>query len=106
MNPEIKAKYESRANIIKALGHPTRLFIVDELSKGRRCVCELTKMIGDDISTVSKHLSLLKQARIVTDDRHGTQIFYSLSVPCVLNFLSCVDAVQKANAAAMMHLGE
>jgi ArsR family transcriptional regulator len=75
------------------MAHPTRLFIVEELSSGERCVCDLTEMVGADISTVSKHLSLLKNAGIVEDDKRGTQVFYSLKVPCVLNFFTCVESV-------------
>ncbi len=98
MDPKIKAKYKARARIIKAMSHSTRLFMVDELSKGERCVCELTEMVGDDISTISKHLSILKNAGIVADEKRGTQVFYTLRVPCVLNFFSCVESVLKTNA--------
>ena len=97
MNEKKKQKFEARAQIIKALAHPTRLFVVDELSKGERCVCELTEMIGADISTVSKHLSVLKQAGIIADDKRGLQVWYSLQVPCILNFFGCVEDVLKAN---------
>ena len=93
-----RERYIARAGIIKAMAHPTRLFMVDELSRGERCVCELTEMVGDDISTISKHLSILKNVGIVSDERRGTQIFYSLRVPCVLNFFSCVESVMKTNA--------
>ena len=98
MDAKSKAKYKARARIIKAMSHPTRLFMVDELSRGERCVCELTEMVGDDISTISKHLSILKSAGIVADEKRGTQVFYSLRVPCVLNFFSCVESVLKTNA--------
>jgi len=98
MDPKIKARYETRAQIIKAMSHPTRLFMVDELSKGERCVCELTEIVGDDMSTISKHLSILKNAGIVADEKRGTQVFYSLRVPCVLKFFSCVESVLKTNA--------
>ena len=84
---------EARARVMKALAHPSRLFIVDELSRGERCVCQLTEMIGADVSTVSKHLALLKRAGIVLDDRRGQQVFYRLRVPCILNFFGCVEAV-------------
>jgi len=104
MNLKIKTKYEARARIMKAMSHPTRLFIVDVLSKGERCVCELTEMVGDDISTISKHLSVLKNAGIVTDAKRGTQVFYSLRVPCVLKFFSCVESVLDANAKAQAAL--
>jgi DNA-binding transcriptional ArsR family regulator len=92
-----KQKFEARAKIIKALAHPTRLFVVEELSRGERCVCELTEMVGADISTVSKHLSVLKQAGIIEDEKRGLQVWYSLRVPCILNFFGCVEDVLKAN---------
>ncbi|MHC4507296.1 MAG: ArsR/SmtB family transcription factor [Planctomycetota bacterium] len=84
---------EARAKVMKALAHPTRLFIVDELSRGERCVCDLTEKIGADVSTVSKHLSVLKGSGIVLDDKRGVQVFYRLRVPCILNFFGCVEAV-------------
>jgi len=88
-----KKDFELRAQIMKAMAHPTRLFIVDELSRGERCVCDLTAMVGDDISTVSKHLAVLKKAGIVEIDKRGLQVFYRLKVPCVLNFFHCVESV-------------
>jgi len=102
MDQKTQAKFEARARIIKAMAHPTRLFIVDTLSHGERCVCELTDMIGADASTVSKHLSVLKNAGIVQDDRRGAQIYYSLACPCVLNFFQCVESVLRANAEAQL----
>ncbi len=78
------------------MAHPSRLYIVDELSRGERCVCDLTALIGADISTVSKHLRVLKQAGIVSDRKEGLQVFYSLETPCVLQFFQCVEAVQQS----------
>ena len=51
-----KSILEARAKVLKAMAHPSRLFILEELNKGERCVCDLTEMIGADVSTVSKHL--------------------------------------------------
>ncbi len=82
---------EMRAKIFKALGHPSRLKMVEGLFAGERCVCELQAMVGSDISTVSKHLSILKEAGILQDERRGTNIYYSLRMKCVANFLSCVE---------------
>jgi DNA-binding transcriptional ArsR family regulator len=96
MDPTTRAYYEAKTRIFKALAHPTRLFIVDELSRRERCVLELTEMIGADMSTVSKHLSILKGAGIVDDEKRGTQVFYTLKTPCVLNFFSCVTDVQES----------
>jgi DNA-binding transcriptional ArsR family regulator len=55
-------------------------------------------MIGADISTVSEHLSVLKQAGIVIDDKRGNQVFYQLRVPCILNFFGCVESVLELQA--------
>jgi len=88
--------FAQRARVIKALAHPSRLLIVDELSRGERCVCELTELVGHDISTVSKHLSLLKKSGIVMDEKRGLQVYYRLKTPCVLNFFACIESVIRA----------
>ncbi len=99
MDPKTRARYETRARIIKALAHPTRLFLVDELAKGERCVCDLTELVGADISTVSKHLSQLKSAGIVQDDKRGVMVFYTLRTPCVQKIFSCIEGVIRQKAA-------
>ena len=104
MDAKAHALFHARARIIKALAHPTRLFIVDELSRGERCVCELTDMIGADVSTVSKHLAVLRNAGIVQDKKVGAQVFYSLRCPCVLEFFSCVESVLRATAEEQIKL--
>ncbi len=91
MDMKTYARFEARAKILKALAHPTRLFIVDELARGERCVYELTGMIGADISTVSKHLTVLKNAHVISDEKRGTQVFYTLTMPCAARFFTCVE---------------
>ncbi len=85
--------FKARAEVMKALAHPSRLMMVEELSRGERCVCHLRELVGDDVSTVSKHLRVLKEAGLVQDDKRGKQVFYRLRLPCVLNFFHCLDAV-------------
>jgi ArsR family transcriptional regulator len=105
MDAKTQAKYEARAKIIKAMAHPTRLFIVDELARhGERCVCELTEMVGVDMSTVSRHLAMLKNAGIVEDQKRGAQVYYNLRVRCVLDFFQCVESVMKSNAKDQQRL--
>lgn len=94
MTSAAQTKYKNQARIIKALAHPTRLFIVDELSRGERCVCEITDLVGVEMPTVSRHLGVLKSAGILETEKRGLQVFYRLRVPCVLNFFNCVEAVQ------------
>jgi ArsR family transcriptional regulator, arsenate/arsenite/antimonite-responsive transcriptional repressor len=88
-------KYEMRASIIKAMAHPTRLLIIDELSKRERCVGEITNMVGADTSTVSKHLLVLKNAGLITDEKRSKMVYYSLSCSCIPRFISCIESVIK-----------
>ena len=81
----------ARAEIFKALGHPARLAMVVALEKGERCVCELRELIGLDMSTVSKHLTVLRSVGLLEADKRGKQVFYSLRLPCTLGFVDCVD---------------
>jgi ArsR family transcriptional regulator len=71
---------------------------IKKLADGEKCVCEFVDAIDADFSTISKHLSVLKQAGIVMDDKRGKQVFYTLKVPCVINFMGCVEAVIKSQA--------
>jgi len=105
MNAKTRARYEARAKIFKAMAHPTRLFIVDELAQaGEKCVCELTEMIGVDMSTVSRHLAVLKGAGIVQDEKRGSMVYYRLRLECVPQFFSCVESVMKCNAEDQQRL--
>ncbi len=97
-NNDLKIRLEERARVIKAMAHPSRLLIIEELATRERCVRELTEMIGSDVSTVSKHLSLLREAGIVEDEKRGLQVYYSLKMPCILNFFGCIESVLKARA--------
>jgi len=87
----------AKAKILKALAHQTRIYMVEELTKGEKCVCEFVEAVGSDFSTISKHLSLLKEAGIVQIDKRGQKVFYSLKAPCVSGFLDCVETIIKSN---------
>lgn len=87
--------YRSGAEVFKALGHASRLLIVDALSHGERCVADLTTLIGSDMSTVSNHLSVLKNVGLIEDERRGQQVFYRLATPCVMKAFSCMEEMRK-----------
>jgi ArsR family transcriptional regulator len=94
MKIKTKADYEAQASVIKAMGHPTRLLILNSLKKKEICVCELQKLVGDDMSTVSKHLLVLKNAGLVAARREGNWLHYRLLCPCVLNFTDCISGLK------------
>jgi len=80
MNP--RTGLAQRARMIRALAHPSRLLILDELLRnGERCVCEITQAVGAEISTVSRHLAVLRSAGLVADEKRGLKVFYRLKCP-------------------------
>lgn len=105
MNQEEKAKFEMMAKISKALAHPTRLYIIHKLDQQEFCVNELTQMVGSDVSTVSKHLKILREAGIIVDEKRGNCVYYTLQTRCVLNIFSCVMNVINANKTRMAQIG-
>ena len=104
MDERTRAKFEARATILKAMAHPSRLCVLEELARGPRCVRDLTDLIGSDMSTVSKHLSILKNAGIVDTDKQGTQVYYRLIAPCVLNFFNCIESVLQDQVQTQIRL--
>ncbi len=89
--------YAARARVAKALAHESRLLILDALEDGERCVCELTELVGSDQSTVSKHLTVLRNAGIVDLRKEGAMTFYRLKVPCLKGFWQCIETVLSTN---------
>jgi ArsR family transcriptional regulator len=90
MNKFDKTAISAEADFFKALGHPTRLWIVRELASKEHCVCEFVEAVGDEFPTISRHLSILKEAGVVVDERRGKSIYYRLACPCVLDMLKCM----------------
>ncbi|MBC7110326.1 MAG: helix-turn-helix transcriptional regulator [Archaeoglobi archaeon] len=89
---------EEKARILKALGHPMRLKIVEFLGSGERCVCEIVPHLNADQPLVSQHLSILRNAGIVDSERRGNKIFYRLSDRRILEILRILDETGERRA--------
>jgi len=87
--------FRSQTRVLKALANESRLMIVDRLSHGECSAGDLTRLVGSDPSTVSKHLAVLRSYGIVEDRREGSVVIYKLLTPCVMNFFSCATQVLK-----------
>ena len=94
--PRPPQEYRAGADIFKALGHSSRLLIVDALTHGERCVADLTELIGCDTSTVSNHLSILRNVGLIVDERRGQQVFYRIAAPCVTKVFACLEEVRSS----------
>lgn len=81
---------------MKAVAHPIRILLLDALSRGDRCVTELTELADVDQSSISRHLAQLKKAGIVTERREGAKVIHSLACPCMLQAIDCsADVLRK-----------
>jgi len=96
-----KARSELRAQVVKALAHPSRILIAEALIDGEQCVCELTELVGADMSTVSKHLSIMKAAGLVEVEKRGLNVFYRLRCNCLGDFFRCVDSINRGQMVAL-----
>lgn len=89
---------EGQASILKALGQSTRLQILELLKDGERCVCEIFPAINQEQANVSKHLSILKQVGILESRKEGLRILYRIKTPEILDLLTGVSKLLKAQA--------
>ena len=89
--------YEARADVAKALAHPSRLIMLDALAEKDMCVCDLTALVKADQSTVSKHLAVLKRVGLVDVHKDGVKTVYRIKIKCLEGFWGCVEAVLKQN---------
>ncbi len=79
-----------QAEILKALGQPTRLKIIDFLRDGERCVCEIFPAINEEQSNTSRHLNMMTASGILFRRKEGVKIFYALKHPEVLQLVDIV----------------
>lgn len=91
--------FKAQARLHRALGNEARLMIIQQLRRGERSAGELTRAVGLDQSTVSKHLYVLLGAGIVENRKEGNVIHYRLLTPCVLDMFSCTSQVLRGGRA-------
>ena len=101
MSDKQKIRSERRAEVIKALAHPSRILIAEALAEREMSVGELTELVGVDISTVSKHLSVMKNVGLVGIDKRGLNVYYHLHCPCLTDFFACVDQLNRNRMSAL-----
>src|SRR5690349_8535294 len=89
------------ADTFSALGDPTRVRILDALSHGELCVCDLAAVLKLSQSAVSHQLRLLRGMRLVRPRRDGRVVFYSLDDQHIMSiFKQTLQHVAEESAAA------
>ncbi len=86
-----------KVEILKALAHPTRLYIIETLSgkDGERCVCEIVDELPYAQSTISKHLTILRQAGLVRSRKEGLKVYYETSHPEIKGLLQSLSRLEE-----------
>lgn len=90
--------FKKQAEIVKAIAQPYRIAIVDFLKDGEQCVCDIAEHIGAERSNVSRHLSVMVSAGILTHRKDGLKVIYSLRTPCIMGFFDCIKNCLKERA--------
>ena len=76
---------QALADTFRLLGDPTRVRIVDALSEGELCVCDIATHVGISESAVSHQLRLMRSQRLVRGRREGRCVYYTLDDQHVLS---------------------
>jgi ArsR family transcriptional regulator len=91
--------------ILDALSDPTRLELLEYLSGGERCVCEILPAFCRSQSTISKHLSILHEAGILERKVDGKRTLYSIRDPLVFDLLRIVDSLALMQISQLAEAG-
>jgi ArsR family transcriptional regulator len=95
MYQESWERLSAKAEVFKALSHPSRVFIVERLLEREHCVHELAEMIGVEMPTISRHLSVLKNARIIACRKENNNVLYRMKCNCIKDTLLCVEMAEE-----------
>ena len=96
-----------KADIFQALGHPTRIAILELLSEGELSAGTLIEKLGMEQANVSQHLAVLRAKQIVVNRRAGNQVFYSVRDPLISEVLALMKRYfQKHLKEALVMLDE
>ncbi len=87
------AQVQKAAHCVKAFAHPHRMAILAMLAEGEKNVQELTEGLGTTQSNVSQHLQKMRERNLVTTQREGNQIFYSIQNPKLIQLMELMREV-------------
>ncbi len=90
MTSEEEIMFEKQVEIIKAIAHPLRISVVHFLRAGPQCVCDIAEYVNSERSNVSRHLSIMVKAGILSSQKQGLKVIYTLKRPCICEFLGCI----------------
>ena len=93
-----------KASIFQALGHPTRIAIVEVLRDGELPAGVIQDRLGIEQANLSQHLAILRSRQIVTNRKEGNQVFYSLRNPVLVEVLDIMRRYFQSNLKDAVHM--
>jgi ArsR family transcriptional regulator len=100
-----KSVSDLRVKILSALSDPTRLELLEYLSGGERCVCEILPAFQRSRSTISKHLNILYEADILERKVDGKRTVYRIKNPQVFEIIRMVDSLALTQISQLSEAG-
>jgi len=104
MSEQNKLRAEELAKVMKAMGHPERVYIMEQLTKREHTVTELVTLLERSAPTVSKHLALLKNVGLVQFRKEGTTVWYRSACECMLTFQNCASDIAREEVNRMKRI--
>ena len=101
-----KSVSDLRVKILDALSDPTRLELLEYLSQGERCVCEIIPAFQRSQSTISKHLNILHEAGILERKIDGKRTIYRIKDPQVFDLIRMVDVLALRQISQLNEAGK
>jgi len=95
-----------KAELFKALSHPTRIRILELLREGEKSVSQLQLALGAEGSTVSQQLAILRMKNLVDTRRAGNAIYYRLKDPQIADLLDAARRIFEAHVIQLQSLSQ
>lgn len=95
---------EFKASIFQALGHPTRIAIIEVLRDGELPAGVIIERLGIEQANASQHLSVLRLKQILTSRKEGNQVFYSVRDPLIIEVLDIMRRYFQAHIEEAMSM--
>ncbi|HPD48593.1 MAG TPA: metalloregulator ArsR/SmtB family transcription factor [Anaerohalosphaeraceae bacterium] len=81
---------EKVAHVLKAVGHPARLRIVELLEEGEMCVGDICEALGEKQAITSQHLNMMRDRDVLSSRRDGAKVYYAIKNKNVIKLLYCI----------------
>jgi DNA-binding transcriptional ArsR family regulator len=95
--------YDLQSELLKALAHPVRLQILDELRDGEQCVCHLEAALGLRQAYISQQLTVLRKVELVAERKEGLRVYYRVLDPqnlhAVMDFARRLAKTERVKSA-------